>query len=367
MLYSYCILTSVNLLDMVVSNFAGDMMKIDMFQDPSVFEKIMPGEWNALLASAATNVIFLTWEWQSTWWKHMHPGEILALTYRNNSGQLQGIVPLFLSRSDNDSWILSIIGCEDLSDYLDIIISSHQEEIICSELLAFLVSEQAPHWDTIQFCSLPPSSTAYRVLADQAEAMQLVVRRRIQERCPVIKLPTSWEQYLTSLDKKQRHEIRRKLRRAETQADINWYVVDPQTHDLAAEMEVFIELHRLSSSEKDVFMDGRMKGFFFEMAKALAERQWLNLSFIEMNGQKAAGLLSFDYNDEFQVYNSGYDVTHYGHLSPGIVLTAYAIRQAIERGRRTFDFLRGDEEYKYRMGAEPTDLYELTISRDIAN
>ena len=339
-------------------------MKIDMFQDSSVFEAITPEEWNILLASAATNVIFLTWEWQSTWWKHMSPGEMLVITYRDTAGQLQGIVPLFRFQSDDGSWTLSIIGCEDVSDYLDLIVSPKQEKLMCSELLNFLASDHAPYWDKIQLCNLPATSTACRVLSQEARTRTgLSVTQRVQDICPIIDLPLTWENYLGSLRKKQRHEIRRKMRRAESEAVTHWYVVDAASYDLSHAMREFVELHRLSGVDKGAFMDSKMAEFFYEMANLLASRGWLYLTFIEMNGRKAASLLAFDYNNCIQVYNSGYDPSQYGHLSPGIVLWSYCIQDAIRRGRSEFDFLRGQEQYKFSFGARPTEIYELEISR----
>jgi len=64
------------------------------------------------------------------------------------------------------------------------------------------------------------------------------------------------------------------------------------------------------------------------------------------------------------VAETGYDPQQYAQLSPGIVLLSYCIQWAIESGRAKFDFLRGDEEYKYRFGAQPTEVYRLFITRN---
>jgi hypothetical protein len=67
-------------------------------------------------------------------------------------------------------------------------------------------------------------------------------------------------------------------------------------------------------------------------------------------GRKAAGYLNLDYDDQISVYNSGYD-PEFREISPGWVLLAYLIKLANEKGYSNFDFLRGNEEYKYRFGA----------------
>ncbi len=132
---------------------------------------------------------------------------------------------------------------------------------------------------------------------------------------------------------------------------------------LQAEMEDFIELHQKSGGHKKVFMDQRMQGFFQAMARTILEQGWLRLSFLLIDDVKAAAMLCFDYGDSISVYNSGYDPQLYPSLSPGIVLIGYCIQDAIDRRRTTFDFLRGDEEYKYRLGAQDTKVYNLRLSR----
>ena len=77
----------------------------------------------------------------------------------------------------------------------------------------------------------------------------------------------------------------------------------------------------------------------------------LQLSFLTINDEKAAGYLCFDYMDRIWVYNSGFR-PDYQFYSPGWVLLSYLIQHAINTGKSHFDFMRGDETYKYRFGAD---------------
>ena len=110
-------------------------------------------------------------------------------------------------------------------------------------------------------------------------------------------------------------------------------------------------------------MDPQMQGFFFEVTQVLQEQGWLQLAFVEMDGYRAATLLNFDYADDILVYNSGYDPAQFRQLSPGIIVTARCIEQAIALGRAKFDFLRGDEVYKYRFGAQDTEVRRLLVAK----
>ncbi|MFC2030284.1 GNAT family N-acetyltransferase [Chloroflexota bacterium] len=336
-------------------------MRIEYHSESGGFWALKP-EWNELLRRSCCDTLFLTWEWQSTWWKHLGSGQLLLLGFRaEDDGRLVGIAPLFLSEMDNGQTVLNMVGCRDVSDYLDLIIEEGQEDLVYPALLDYLDGE-APGWDLVDFCNIPEDSFTFvrmRALAEDRGYQTLV---EVEDVCPIIPLPETWDGYLMMLDKKQRHEVRRKLRRAEGGADTCFYVVGPE-HDLQSEVQAFIELHQKSTPEKDSFMDPQMQGFFFEVAQVLQSCDWLQLVFVEMNGQKAATLLNFDYGDSILVYNSGYDPDQFRHLSPGIIVTARSIEHAIGLGRQKFDFLRGDEVYKYRFGGQDTEVRRLVIAK----
>lgn len=319
-------------------------------------------EWNSLLQRSYTDSLFLTWEWQSVWWKHWGNGELVLLSFRRiEDGSLVGIVPLFRSVSRTGELALSLVGGREISDYLDLIIEVGWEDAIYAALLDCL-GKEVVDWDLIDLCNIPQDSLTcvrLRALADARDYQSLV---EIEDVCPIIALPNTWEGYLMSIDKKQRHELRRKLRRAESGADTRFVVVGSQ-HHLQTEMKAFIGLHQMSAPEKSKFMNSQMQEFFLDMACTMQEAGWLQLTFIEMDGVKAASLLNFDYGGAVLAYNSGYDPLRFRHLSPGVVITARCIEHAIKLSRSKFDFLRGDEVYKYRFGANNTQVLRLLIAK----
>jgi CelD/BcsL family acetyltransferase involved in cellulose biosynthesis len=161
--------------------------------------------------------------------------------------------------------------------------------------------------------------------------------------------------------KKQRHEIRRKIRRLETQElPTRWYIVTDAT-GLDDEIEAFIAL-MAQDAEKERFLTGVMRAQLQASIHAAFEAGWLQLAFIEIDGQKAAGYLNFDFGNHIWVYNSGLNYA-FGELSPGWVLLGYLLQWANEHGRQAFDFMRGDEDYKYRFGATDRFVLRATIHR----
>ena len=330
-------------------------MRVELYSEKEAF-LLFREEWNRLLVGSPSDTIFLTWEWQSLWWEFFGKGHQLLLLTARHEEELVGIAPLFYA----DEGIIRLVGGTEISDYLDIIALSGQEREVWSAFLAYLL--EGCSWDTLDLHNLPAASPTREVLFSLKEKYGLKVEASLEDVCPLISLPATWEGYLQMLDKKQRHELRRKLRKAQREARVDWYLVSEGAH-LASEMEMFLDLHQRSSPHKDQFMDQTMQRFFKAMAKSNFEAGWLRLGFILINGLKMATLLCFDYGDSILLYNSGYDPERYRALSPGVLATAHCIEEAIQQKKKVFDFLRGGEEYKYRFGAQDTEVYRLVISK----
>ncbi len=346
-------------------------MELTLYPDETGFAALR-AEWNDLLRRSRFDTIFLTWEWQTTWWRCLGTtrGPLFLLAMREHD-RLVGIAPLYMSRYDQRN-VLQVVGCLEVADYLDLIVEAGQEEAVYTAFLDWLAGPTAPAWEVVDLCNQPSRSLAYTLLPQMAQARGWAVTVFQEDVCPVITLPSpspdpeydGWEAYLATLDKKERHEIRRKLRRVMREAPDARVRFVRGMAGLDEAITTFITLHRLSRQDKDAFMDAQMQGFFREIAATLARQGWLQLSFLEVEGQPIATYFCFEYNNEVQVYNSGYDPEAYSQLSPGWVLLAWLIEDAIRHGRVRFDFLQGDEDYKHRFGGIDEPVYRTLIRRN---
>jgi CelD/BcsL family acetyltransferase involved in cellulose biosynthesis len=336
-------------------------LQIQMRDDPALFGELAE-EWTDLLGRSLTNSFFTTPQWQEIWWQHFGGDlDLVVLLARDEAGTLVGIAPLYAFEQEGQR-ILQLVGGVEVSDYLDFIIDREWEEAVYRAFLMFLQEEQAPDWQVLDLHCLPGDSpTRTDLLCGICEeCCPGAVEAQEQEAAPYIPLPDDWEVYLANLDKKQRHEIRRKMRRAARETQVEWYRVQDQDR-LEKEVEIFLQLHRASHPEKDAFMTPQMEAFFRDMAQVTLEAGWLSLYTIKMDDNPVASMWCFDYGDDLLVYNSGYDPSWRPELSSGIVLLSYCIQDAIERGKKRFDFMRGDEAYKYRFGAVHAAVYRLII------
>ena len=178
---------------------------------------------------------------------------------------------------------------------------------------------------------------------------------------PGLELPSSWEDYLILLSKKDRHELRRKLRRLDSVENWRWYCID-DPEEVDNRLDDFLRLMRISDQEKDEYMTEERVGFFRSMARLTTGMGLLKLFFLEIDGQSVATALCFDYGPSRMLYNSGYD-PEFGYYSVGLLLNALCLRNAIEQGKGYFDFLRGSEPYKYHLGGQNHILYQMVVTK----
>ena len=130
--------------------------------------------------------------------------------------------------------------------------------------------------------------------------------------------------------------------------------------EIEARLGEFLDLHRRSRTGKARFMDGRMERFFRRAFTAFAERDAARLWFLDTASGPVATFVTIEWDDTVGLYNSGFDPAR-AALSPGVILLAHVVRDAITRGRRTFDFLRGEERYKYEFEPVPEPVYLVKI------
>ncbi len=323
-------------------------------------------EWNDLLAVSASHVPFLRHEYMLAWWQGLGGGEwtrgeLFIVTARNEDGGLLGIAPLFLTDNREGEPALMLLGSIEISDYLDVIARPEDLPAFLEALLAQLSQEQTAGAQHLDLYNLLETSPTLPAMQATAEKLGWNFSQEPLQHCPYIPLPGDWEKYLYGIDKKQRHEIRRKLRRAdEYYLPLKWYIVqDGDELDQATDDFLKLMAHDQAKSK---FLTPAMRTQMHSIVQAIHDAGWLQLAFIEVNGVKVAGYLNFDYMNHIWVYNSGLDFS-YGELSPGWVLLAHLLRWANENKRECFDFMRGDEQYKYRFGALDRRVVRLTVRK----
>ena len=324
----------------------GDSVRLESFVS-------LDAKWQELLTNSSTNHIFFTPQWQRSWWQVFGNGYELILLSVNHDSQMVGIVPLKLKDKQ-----LSFIGSRDVCDYMDFVARNGWEDYVFTRLMEYLEPLQ---WNRIELDSVLAESFILKSLVPLIKQNGYQVEIKQTNVSPQLFLPSNWDSYLTSLSSKDRHEIRRKLRRLE-QGNAAHYSVITEKELLPAAMESFFSLFQLSNPEKSNFMTGVNREFFTTIVSSLAEKGNIRLSFMEVGGVRAAATLCFDYNKDIYLYNSAFNPA-FSPLSVSLLLEVFNIQDAINNGKKRFDFLSGNEPYKYDLGGQDSPIYQCVISR----
>ena len=310
--------------------------------------------WEDILPDCVTDTVFVTPWWQKTWWDNFGGSETRPYILSVYDGDdLLGIAPLM---SDGDT--LTFLGDKDLSDYFDFVVPQDRVDRFFPALWEHLSDAG---WTTLDLPSLPSGSPTLEYLPSLAKDANMGVAIEEEETTPTAELPSTWDEFLLGLRKKDRHELRRKIRRLDRENTHRQYVAD-DGEVLNGSMQDFFRLLRASRDDKNEFLTPERETFFLDIARESLSRDQFRLNFLEVDGENVAACICFDYGGDYLLYNSGYDPS-YSRLSVGLINKALSLQFAIEEGRKTFNFLKGNERYKYNLGGQDELVFGLTITR----
>ncbi len=296
--------------------------------------------------------VFVLPAWLQVWWRVFGAGAEIYIRAVWGGDKVIGIAPLMVKDGT-----ACLIGGTDVCDYLDFIVVPGREQDFFNVLLDDLKKNEIKHLDLKH---VRPDSTVLKNLVPLAKSCQNEVVSTKEDVSLEMDLPSVWEGYLDALSTKQRHEVRRKLRRLSEEGKIEYRFVD-SGGAVPAAMNTFFKMFVESRQDKANFMTEKMKSFFNLLADTMAGNGLLRLGMLELDGQPVAEIMCFEYNDCIYLYNSGYD-PRYTALSAGLLSKVLAIKDSIERGIKRFDFLKGAETYKYHLGGKEVPLYRCQIA-----
>jgi CelD/BcsL family acetyltransferase involved in cellulose biosynthesis len=312
----------------------------------------LTSSWDRLRHSLTWSCIFVLPAWLKAWWE-VFGGDYQSYLWTLRDGQkIIGFAPLMVN---NETAYL--IGSADVCDYLDFAIAPGEESDFFEVLLDDLRKKGI---NKLDLRPLHPDSTVLKHLPTIARKRGYAVSCSTEDVCLELDLPATWDEYLATLNGKQRHEVRRKLRRLRDTANVEFHCIEVD-REVEDRMDVFLKLFALSRSEKANFMGPKMESFFKSLATAMADIGLLRFGVLHVNGVPAAMTMGFDYDNSHYLYNSAYD-PQFSHLSVGLLSKVLCLKESIQRGMNRWNFLKGGEPYKYQLGGQEVPLYNCLIT-----
>jgi CelD/BcsL family acetyltransferase involved in cellulose biosynthesis len=360
------------------------------------FADIPRATWDALAARNPMATPFSAWAFHRAWWdaygQNAHEENLVVLAGEGPTEEIVGIVPLMHRHEVEPSDALThttmrhgsdvaltpvapgakaiFFGASYHADYATILCAPTDMDAVADAVAAYLASPASADWDVVDLRRLRCADPAGQALAaalgrlEMANGWTLNLER--EDVCPVVTFPegADMETYLGTLGKKERHEIRRKVRRAEAVGEIRL----SNAADPLAELESFIDLHQRRWAEHGLFPPTpggeQSRVLFRRLFELFGTDGPLYLCFLSVGGRRIAAGIHFDTPDGVLYYNAGVDPDA-RELSPGVLMVHAYVTWALAAGKRRMDFLRGDEPYKYEWGAVDEPIQRLLLRRTV--
>jgi len=363
------------------------------------FDAIPRSDWDRLLAATPAATPFSRWTFHRAWWDaygETAHDEYLIVCGPDGS-EIRGIVPLMHRHEveptdahthtvlrehaprcrvvDGEAFAV-MFGASYHADYATVLASPADLPQVAQMTARTLAeSHTDPEldghqpWDVIDLRRLREVDAALAALesalSEVGSAIKWQTTREQEDVCPVVTVRgDTWDEYLATLDKTARHEIRRKMRRAAAIGELT-IEIGPPTEEA---IEDFISLHSKRFGEDGLFPDneGGRRSLHFIRRLAELEREErddvMHVARVRCGGRLVYVLVAFDDGQTVYMYNGGIDPEAV-NTSPGVTGAGLYFQDRIAAGRRRFDFLRGQERYKYEWGAEDEPIYRVLVER----
>jgi CelD/BcsL family acetyltransferase involved in cellulose biosynthesis len=367
------------------------------------FADIPRATWDGLAARTPWATPFAAWAFHRSWWDaygataHEQTLAIVPVESAGDpSAEPVAIVPLMHRHEVEDADAVThttlrhasgadltpveptatavFFGASYHADYATLLAAPADLPRVAEALVGYLSGDTAERgdrgqWDVVDLrrlrCGDPAADALMRSFAESSRTCGWGVTSEREDVCPVTTIPegADFDGFLATLDKKERHEVRRKIRRAETAGEIRLTVsATPLAH-----LDDFIWLHQKRWGVEGLFPETAggdcSRRFFRHLFRHFGPDGPARLTRLTVGDRLVASGIHFDDGDRVLYYNAGVDPDA-RDLSPGVVMVAEYVKLAIATGRHQIDFLRGNEPYKYEWGAVDEPIQRILVSRN---
>ncbi len=325
-------------------------------------------DWKELFYRIGCSNPFLSWEWMATHWTHLSTADqkLYVITVRDELGTLTGLAPLQLSHSVKllRTRRVGFIADELVgTDYLDFLVDECDRKTVLAKI-SDLLCEQKENWDYLEFRDSLEDSAVATDLAELLRKNQLSCHRSSSSLCPFVPLPDVATTFFSSVGKKLRSNYSYYLRSLKREGPVEFQVVKDKT-ELLELFEVLVELHRarfVGKSNESAFLQPEVLKFHRAALGQLATAGMARLYVLRLREQPIAILYGMSSGKRLFFYQSGID-PNFGRFSPGMLLVGSVIESAISERLCEFDFLRGDEPYKFQWTSQTRQMGTLRFYR----
>ena len=330
----------------------------------------LAGFWNDLLERSLNDNLFLTWEWMTTWASTYLSGDELFVITVYDDGCPVAIAPFWLQRRRTAGMfpvrVLRFLGSSGVcSDYLDVIVQKKNYTKWLDQIWSQLFGGLRSQWDLLEYADTPSDSKPLAQFYRLADEDDRCLNRKITgiEVCPYMPLPEQSEQLLSSLSSTRRYTINHSRKRLGELGELQIRTCK-RLDEVSEALARLKEINTRSWQERGQpgsFSTSEFISFHSSMAEIALQREQLLLCSLWVGDRYLGGFYGFAYHGTLYFYIMSVEKSDQKRVNTGDLLLSHCMEDGIQRGCRMFDFLRGDEPYKYRWTESDRRLLSLQI------
>jgi CelD/BcsL family acetyltransferase involved in cellulose biosynthesis len=284
---------------------------------------------------------------------HSHWGrrhQLFVITVREPKGRLVALAPFCIRRPLVAAGLRAVrfLSAPSLAaDHMTLLVEPEHQEEALAEIARFMIANR-DRWDYIELADADAGSPPLLELQRQLCDLGMGVSNEKRYICPYAVLPSDFEQYLATIGPSVRYNFRRRLRNLKRQYPVQFIAID-RGPELASGFDTMVNLHSLRFQQRgtsSAFTTAKALAFHRSVLHRLAERGWVRLFLLCTGNAVVAALYGFSIGRGFKFYQCGMH-PGWSNFSVGLVLMGCTIEAAIQSGHQQYDFLRGDERYKF--------------------
>ena len=320
--------------------------------------------WNSITSQSNANSVFTTYEWLSCWIDvYASEAEQFIICIKEN-GFIVALAPLIIV-PHNEFGLnlrrLQFIGTGSC-DYMDFIILKEPEE--CLGIIFDFIQVNKASWDYCDLRHISGESENWRILDNLKSDRKFLYTTFKETVCPYLKLDTNIESLLKSLKAGLRYDLTKGERELNKLGLVNYVNIHDQGEALE-ELPIFIDMLEKREKQVNRFSGGKSKEDRDNVFRTFIEdsSMWSNINFskISVDNKPIAYHFGFEYNGKIYWYKPTFDID-YLKFSPGKLMIKKTIEYAFINNYEEFDFLLGDEQYKFQWTKNVRDSRRIYFS-----
>lgn len=305
--------------------------------------------WSHVYQDDDQATIFLSWAWLRGYLVEYRQDWFILAAHPADSDDFVAFLPLAVTHQFGGTIrTLEMAGSPE-ADYTGFVcLPDYTEEAMAA--FAMHVRKQVV-WD--RFSLKDVQDNRLNIFLKNFSTNQFEIRNQEASVCPYIPLPDDWETYLrTMLSKRARQGIRQAFRKVKRLAEYHYTIADTSTFD--THMQVLQDLWSARWGSLPFAIDR-----IFDHCQEQGSL-WLGVLWDgETPMAVLAGLIDWHKGRFYCLMGAFND--DYRKLAPGKALDALSIEYAINHKLKIYDYLRGAESYKFRMGSVEGNNFSVLI------